>query len=105
LPFPVVCENPRMHPYGLNELGVWPFCTTQPHKHGDKAFKETMFWRNCESFQPLQDTNPLEVPKFKTQEYKEWSKIFRMPPGIDREAKRSETFPGIADAIAEQWFN
>lgn len=103
LPFPVVCENPRMHPYGLNALRIWPFCSTQPHKHGDKAFKETMFWRNDNSFMPLIDTNALEVPKFKTPEYKEWSAVFRMPPGVNREKDRSRTYPGIANAMANQW--
>lgn len=104
LPFPVVCENPQMHPYALNEIGVWPFCKVQPHEHGDKAFKGTYFWRNDERFQPLQPTNKLQAPKYGTPEYKEWSAIFRMPPSADREAKRSETFPGIAAAIVEQWF-
>lgn len=104
LPFPVVLENPRMHPYGLNAVRVWPFCTTQPHHHGDKAFKETMFWRNDDSFKPLTETNRLLVPKYGTPEYKAWSETFRMPPGPDREKLRSRTYLGIANAIAQQWF-
>lgn len=104
LPFPVVLENPRMHPYALREIFVWPFCTTQPWHHGDKAFKETMFWSNDRSFTPLKDTNRLEAPKHGTEEYKHWSQVFRMPPGDKREEMRSKTYPGIAKAVAEQWF-
>lgn len=104
LPFPVVCENPRMHPYALNELFQWPFCTTQPWHHGDEAFKETMFWRNDDSFSPLQDTIRLTPPKPHTEEYKRWSKCFCAPPGAGREELRSKTYPGIAGAIATQWF-
>ncbi len=104
LPFPVVCENPRMHPYALRELFQWPFCSTQPWHHGDEAFKETMFWSNDNSFGPLKDTNRLTPPKPHTEEYKRWSQVFRMPPGDKREEMRSKTYPGIARAIAEQWF-
>ena len=103
LPFPVVCENPRMHPYGLFVLQVWPFCSTQPHLHGDEAFKETLFWRNDESFQPLTATKPLPVPAYGTDEYKRWSKVFRMAPGPNRERDRSKTYPGLAQAMATQW--
>ena len=38
-----------------------------------------------------------------TQEHKDWSKVFRMPPSETRWKDRSRTYTGIADAMAAQW--
>lgn len=35
--------------------------------------------------------------------HKAWSRVHRMPPGPDRWKERSRTFPGIAEALADQW--
>ena len=48
-------------------------------------------------------TNILTPPKKGTDEYKKWSMIHRMSPGPVRSKLRSKTFPGIAEAMAEQW--
>jgi hypothetical protein len=52
---------------------------------------------------PLRPTNKLPPPKTGTAEHKAWSRVHREPPGPDRARRRSETFPGLADAMAEQW--
>jgi len=31
------------------------------------------------------------------------NRIWKMPPSTDRKELRSKTYPGIADAMAEQW--
>lgn len=103
LPFPVICENPKMHAHGLAALWRWPFCVTQPHEHGDPAFKETFFWRNRDDISPLKPTNPLSVPKKGTPEYKQWEICFRAAPSPKRKADRSKTYPGIARALASQY--
>lgn len=43
---------------------------------------------------PLKPTNIVEGRE---------ARVHRMPPGPERAKKRSETFPGIADAMASQW--
>lgn len=32
-----------------------------------------------------------------------WSRVHRMPPGPRRAIERAATFPGLAEAAAEQW--
>lgn len=33
----------------------------------------------------------------------QWNRIHRMPPGPDRWKNRGRTYPGVADAMGEQW--
>ena len=104
LNIPIVSENPKMMHYAMQIVGRKYFCKTQPYYHGDKATKETYFWRNCESFKPLIDTNRLILPEKGTIERKEFESVWREPPGKMRKANRSRFFPDLADAIASQWF-
>lgn len=57
---------------------------------------------------------PALKPQYKTAEEcreslglpagsKPEAKVWRMPPGEDRQARRSESFPEVAKAMAEQW--
>ena len=73
----------------------------QPWWFGDPFFKATGF--ELVNLPELRPTNKLTPPKAGTPEHAAWSKIHRMPPGPDRAKLRSETFPGIAHAAADQW--
>lgn len=96
----IAIENPIIHCHARELVGdLRPF--VQPWWFGDEAFKATGFWRM--GLPPLVATNRLTPPKPGTDEHKRWSFIHRMPPGPDREEKRSNTFPGLADAVATQW--
>lgn len=65
----------------------------QPWMFGHAESKATCLW--LKNLPRLQPTNMLfTIPK---------TSIHRMPPGPDRWRERSRTFPGIADAMAEQW--
>ena len=75
----------------------------QPHQFGHPEFKATCLW--LKNLSPLRPTNPLCVPSKSSQEWKEWNKVHRMPPGPNRWKDRSRTFTGIAQAMAEQWGN
>lgn len=96
----IAIENPIPHCHARLLIGS-PTQYVQPWWFGDAAFKATGFWLT--GLPNLVATNRLVPPRPGTEEHKKWSFIHRMPPGPDREEKRSETFDGIADAIATQW--
>lgn len=96
----IAIENPIPHRHSRALIGA-PSQYVQPWWFGDPAFKATGWW--LYGLPRLTATNRLTPPKPGTDEHKRWSFIHRMPPGPDREEKRSETFPGHAAAIAVQW--
>lgn len=96
----IAIENPVPHCHARALIGK-PTQYVQPWWFGDEAFKATGLW--LWGLPPLKATNRLTPPKPGTEDHKRWSFIHRMPPGPDREEKRSVTFPGIASAIADQW--
>lgn len=96
----IAIENPISHCHARALIGdLRPF--VQPWWFGDPVFKATGFW--LKGLPPLRPTNKLTPPMPGTDEHKKWSVIHRMPPGPDREEKRSNTPPGIAQAMAVQW--
>ena len=99
----VAVENPVMHRYAKERIRNYqpPAQTVQPWWFGDPAFKATSFY--LRGLKPLVATNRLAPPAAGTDEHKAWSKVHRAPPGPNRWQIRSETFPGIAEAMAEQW--
>lgn len=64
----------------------------QPWQFGHGEVKATCLW--LKGLPPLRPTLVVDgrVPR-----------VHRMPPGPDRWAKRSATFPGVAAAMAAQW--
>jgi hypothetical protein len=96
----IAIENPVPHGHALALIGR-PSQYVQPWWFGDEAFKATGLWLH--GLPCLTATDRLTPPKPGTDEHKRWSFIHRMPPGPDREALRSKTFPGIARAMATQW--
>ena len=94
-------ENPIMHCHARDLIQPKNRQVVQPWWFGDKAFKGTGF--ELIGLPKLVATDKLTPPDPGTDEHKAWSFIHRMAPGPDREEKRSETFPGIASAIASQW--
>lgn len=94
-------ENPVMHGHAirLTARGFTQF--VQPWWFGDPFFKATGF--ELINLPKLVPTNRLTPPKAGTAEHKAWSRVHRMPPGPDRARLRSDTFPGLADALADQY--
>lgn len=96
-------ENPIMHSHGLAEVGSPAGVvkqTVQPWQHGHLETKATILW--LRGLQPLHETANvkaamLKLPKSQT------NKVHLASPGPDRWAMRSRTFPGIAEAMAQQW--
>jgi len=94
-------ENPVMHKEAIAMTGRGKTQFVQPWWFGDEAFKSTGF--ELINLPKLVPTNRLTPPKPGTLEHKRWSRVHRMTPGPDRARLRSETFPGMADACADQW--
>lgn len=103
LPFPVAIENPGVS-FASKAISP-PSQIVQPYQFGDDASKATGFW--------LTDGVPLLVatryceprmvggkPRWANQTDSGQNKL---SPSDDRWLKRSETYPGIAAAMGEQW--
>lgn len=90
------CEFVAMeNPIGvLNTLGNFPKPQyIQPWQFGHGETKKTGLW--LKGFKHLEPTNIVEGRE---------QRIWKMPPSEDRAKLRSKTYPGIANAIVEQWF-
>ena len=64
----------------------------QPWQFGHGETKKTGL--ALHNLPPLEPTNIVEGRE---------QRVWRMPPGPNRKRDRSETYQGIADAMAEQW--
>ena len=69
-----------------------PTQTIQPWQFGHGETKRTCLW--LKNLPPLVPTNIVEGRE---------GRVWKMGPSPDRWKKRSKTFQGIADAMAEQW--
>ncbi len=101
-------ENPIMHGQGMEQIYVGYTQIVQPYNFGEDVSKATCFW--LDGLEPLQNTGyfPPRIVEYNGKKVKRWgnqapSGADRTPPGADRSEKRSNTHPGIADAMAEQW--
>ena len=99
IPF-IAIENPVMHGHARQLIGRKFSFSYQPWHHGEPEFKRSCIWGNLPVVEP---SNRLTPPRPGTEEHKRWSKVHRMPPGPDSEEKRSETLPGVAEALAAVW--
>jgi hypothetical protein len=90
---PRICvENPIQHKYARECIRKYDQII-QPYYFGDAESKATCLW--------LKNLPPL-IFKFTGGEGIKQS-VFREPPSPERQANRSRTFRGIAEAMAEQW--
>lgn len=94
-------ENPIMHRAAIELTGRGATQFVQPWWFGDPFFKATGL--ETVNLPRLVATNRLTPPKAGTDEHKVWSMVHRASPGPDRAKLRSQTFPGIAAAMADQW--
>lgn len=86
-------------PWGIeNPVGIMsslyrkPDQIIQPWQFGHGETKATCLWLN--GLPPLKPTNIVTGRE---------PRVHRMAPGPDRAKMRSRTYPGIAQAMAEQW--
>ena len=89
----VAVENPRMHKWGKQAIGIEPNFCIQPYQFGHNAKKLTCFWTR--GLPALMPTNDLGDGKSFIGNMSGWSK--------ENRRARSRTFSGIAQAMADQW--
>lgn len=99
-------ENPVMHKHAKARIRNFRPAAqhVQPWWFGDPAFKSTGLY--LDGLPPLvEGSNSLRaiVPKPSTPEHKFWSAIHRAAPGANRSEIRSKFWPGMADAMSDQW--
>ncbi len=89
---PRICiENSIPHKYAVAKIGKYDQLI-QPWQFGHGETKATCLWlKNLPKLQPINIVEGREA------------RIHKMPPSKDRGKLRSITYPGIADAMAEQW--
>lgn len=86
-------ENPIMLGHPRRLFGIpKPTQIIQPWQFGHGETKATCLW--LDGLMPLHPTNEVEGRE---------QRIWRMGPGPERKKERSRTFPGVAEAMADQW--
>lgn len=90
----IAVENPIMHKYAREIIGLRPDQIIQPWMFGHGESKATGLW--LRGLPPLKPTRIVEgrTPR-----------VHFASPGPDRWKERSRTLTGIAEAMAEQWGN
>lgn len=98
---PRIClENPIFHPYARERVGNHTQII-QPWQFGHREMKATGL--RLINLPELKPTDVVGPPPKDKNERKTWAKVHRMSPGPDRWKLRSATYPGIAQAMADQW--
>jgi len=90
----IAVENPIPHKYAIELIGKKYDQLIQPYQFGEPYSKATCLW--LKNLPPLKSTKIIPKNQVKQQVWKE-------PPSKERWKNRSRTYPGIADAMAEQW--
>lgn len=99
----VAIENPEMHDIARRHMptDLPRPQMVQPHWFGHPEYKATGLY--LRSLPPLAPTAKLTEPVRDSAEWRAWHRVWRMPPGVNRGHERSRFFPGVADAMADQW--
>lgn len=87
-------ENPQPLAYVMERVGRYTQ-KIQPWQFGDNETKGVCLWL---------DGLPALIPTVHLKPPQVAARVWRMPPGPNRKKERSRFFPGIASAMAEQWF-
>jgi hypothetical protein len=90
----IAIENPVMHRHAKALITRYeqPTQSLQPWQFGHGECKRICLW--LKNLPPLEPTSVVSGRE---------QRVHRMPPSPDRWKERSRFFPGIAEAMAEQW--
>ena len=102
LPYPKAIENPA--PSFVSKAIRPPDQTIQPYEFGDDASKRTGLWlQGLPALRPTQRVRGRMVDGRERWANQTDSGQNKLSPGDDRWLERSKTYPGIAQAMANQW--
>ena len=96
----IALENPVMHKYAKERVGVRQTQTVQPWMFGHMESKATCLW--LKNLPPLTPTENVRAPMMQLPK-RERERLHYLPPSPTRWKERSRTYPGIARAMATQW--
>ena len=98
---PKVCiENPIMHRYAKEIIGVNQSQVVQPYMFGHMEQKATCLW--LKGLPILKETNNVKEQMMKLPKNKR-QRLHYLPPSKERWKLRSTTYQGMASAMANQW--
>lgn len=97
----ICVENPVMHGYAVKRIGRSYDQTIQPYQFGHSESKRTCLW--LKNLLKLKPTNILDKPECGYWDNQCPSGQNKLGPSPDRAKKRSITYQGIAEAMADQW--
>lgn len=93
-------ENPIQHKHARKIIRKYDQII-HPWMFGHMEQKATCLW--LEGFPKLVETNNVKKEMMKLSD-KERQRLHYLPPSLSRKIERSKTFPGIAEAIVNQYF-
>ena len=97
----IAVENPIMHKYAIQLIGgTKQTQIIQPWMFGHTERKATALW--LKGLLPLRQTKNVKNQMLKLPK-SEQQRLHYLPPSKDRAKLRSETYAGIAEAMAIQW--
>lgn len=97
----IAIENPIPHKYAVERIGGVKYTQiVQPWMFGHTERKATCLW--LKGLPKLAETDNVKEVML-TLPKREQQRLHYLPPSADRWKIRSETFQGIADAMAAQW--
>lgn len=98
----IAIENPVGR---LSTMWQKPSQIIQPYQFGENASKKTCLWlKNLPNLRPTNYVDPRIVDGKKRWGNQTDSGQNRLSPSADRAELRSKTYPGVARAMADQWF-
>lgn len=96
----VCVENPIPHKYGLNWIGQKYSQIVHPSMFGHMEQKATCLW--LKGLDDLEETDNVKLEMMELP-INIRQRLHYLPPSPDRWKIRSTTYPGFAEAMAEQW--
>lgn len=96
----IAVENPVIHRWAQLIIGPTPTQIIQPYQFGHPEYKTTNLW--LKNLPPLTPTNDVKQELLSLPKNKQ-TRIHHMGESKNRSKLRSETYTGIAQAMAQQW--
>lgn len=99
----IALENPVMHGHASRRIGGKADQFIHPYHFGTPESKATgLRLKNLPKLEPLPGWEKV-LAHGRTLPDKVFQRVFNLPPSPDRWKERSRTFPGVAQAMADQW--